>query len=101
MDNESELKYVLKNIENNETNYEIREILIAQAMYLAKKIGYKAGIRFGTLTDENDNGNDWPVWCIELPNIGEISWHCPSFKGVYDGYTTNEKYDRIHKYLNK
>lgn len=55
----------------------MREFYVVKAVYLAKKIGYKAGIRF----DKNgENSYNWPVWCIELPNIGEISWHCPSFK---------------------
>ncbi len=98
MDTKLKFKQVLKNIEKNETNYDLREFLVVQAIYLAKKIGYKAGIRFDK---SMDNSYDWPVWCIELPNIGEISWHCPSFKGEYDGYTTDEKYNRIHQYLMK
>ena len=86
----SEFKEILNKIEENETNYDIREIYVAQAMYLAKILGYKSGIRA--------DDPDWPVWCIELPDIGEITWHCPSFKIEYDNHTTNEKISRIRDF---
>ena len=70
-----------------ETNYDEREIPEA------KRLGYAAGIRF-----DSDAGTDWPVWCINLPEIGEVSWHSPAYKGKYDGYSVTEKYNRCHQY---
>lgn len=79
-------------IEENDTNYDERETLVAEAFYNAKVLGYKAGVRFDPAEPA------WPTFVIDLPGVGEVSWHCPAFKGAYTGYTTEEKYKRARAF---
>ncbi len=90
------LKEILEDIEAHESQYAEREILVAMAVGIAKVLGYKAGVRFDTSSDE---AQKWPVWCIELPGIGEVSWHSPAYEGIYDGYSTEEKYRRCREFI--
>lgn len=83
-------------IEKNETNYGVREGLVYQALAMAKALGYVAGIRV------DPKHLDWPIVCITLPNdLGEVSWHCPAYTPPYDGYSTEEKYERARAYVSK
>ena len=90
------LKAILKTIELVDTDYDKREILVGLAIVIAKILGYKAGVRFDSSSEE---GRKWPVWCIELPGAGEVSWHSPVYERTYDGYTTEEKYRRCREFI--
>jgi hypothetical protein len=85
---------LLIEIEQNETNYDVREGLVYKALALAKELGFKSGVRF------DPTSPDWPVFCIELPDIGEVAWHCPAFDSPYVEYDTETKYSRCHTYVN-
>ena len=37
-------------------------------------MGYQPGVRF------DPSSPVWPVWCIDLPLVGEVSWHSPDYK---------------------
>lgn len=89
-----ELSKTLDEIESNETNYDVRYILVLKAMYLAASVGYVTGIR----PDGTSDNTLWWVSFIILPEIGEISWHNPSPISHFDGYDTKEKYSRCHRY---
>ena len=77
-----ELKRVFASIEENETNYDKRYGLVISAMHFAGVLGYPNYIRF------DPEAPGWPVFCIELPGAGEVSWHMPSTQRDYTGYTT-------------
>ncbi len=85
---------LLTEIEANETNYEKREALVYEALFVAKKFKYKCGIRF-----DNTDNPPWPVVCIELPcGFGEVSWHCPPYTTPFTEYDTKEKYARCQRF---
>lgn len=97
-----DLANILTDIERNDTSYGIRETLVMKAMKTAQDAGFTVGVRC-------DPGEEhWPVHCIFLPNIGEVSWHCeeradswsrfPSWDTPYSGYTTAEKYRRCRTF---
>lgn len=88
----NQLAKVLLEIEENDQNYEIREKLVYKALYLAKDLGLSAGIRV------DPDSPDWPVVTIMLPT-GQISWHNPKSEIEYDGHSTEEKYARIHNFM--
>lgn len=93
---EKEMKNLLKLIVENDTNYQIREELVIQAFSCAKKLGYKVGIRH----DARD-GPEWPIFAIELPNTGEVSWHIKCQDLGYTNYSTEEKNNRCCSFANK
>lgn len=81
-------------IKEHENDYDARERLVYQALSVAKKLGYKSGIRFDAADPT------WPVVCITLPdNGGEVSWHCPPYDVPFTQYTTEEKYKRCERYI--
>ena len=43
----------------------------------------------------------WPVVCIELPGVGEAAWHMPPCDIKYDGHSTEEKYQRTKKWIDR
>jgi len=87
----TDLARLFLEIERNETNYAVREGLVYKAIALAKELGMEAGCRF------DPTSPDWPVFCIDLPHFGEVSWHCPAYSKPYVEYDTLTKYDRCHK----
>jgi hypothetical protein len=89
---ERALSHLFVQIEQNEINYALRERLVYQALGLAGKLGYTCGIR----VDPADV--KWPIVCIDLPSLGEVSWHCPARDVVFSGYTTEQKYARTRMY---
>jgi hypothetical protein len=93
-----DLKETLAEIAANDANYPVREKLVYRALAEAVALGYKAGIRFDT--DDKDAAK-WPVVCIMLPDIGEVSWHCPAYDMKFTGYDTAEKYRRIAQFVGK
>lgn len=74
-------------------DYDRRNACTFQALSCAFALGYPCGVGF----DEKEP--EWPVVYIDLPEAGQVSWHTPGYKGTYDGHTTEEKYDRIYKYI--
>lgn len=85
------LAEVLLEIEAADTNYSPRYQLVIQAMYLATRVGFPAGIGF----DRKEP--DWPVVYIELPT-GQVSWHIPMYGKEWDGHSTETKYARCRAY---
>lgn len=92
-ENEAALAKTLLLIEIEDKNYPARYQLVLIALALSAGIGYVCGIGF----DEKE-GTDWPVVFIELPKIGQVSWHMPAYPGEFDGHSTEEKYSRCRKY---
>jgi hypothetical protein len=85
------LTNLLQLIKENNTNYEVRNPLIIQAMAVASTLGYACGARVESSQPE------WPVMYIELPT-GQVSWHIPQHVKGWDGHTTPEKYSRVDAY---
>lgn len=82
-----ELITLLREIEKNDTNYDVRYGLVLKAVSLSHELGLKAGFRIDYANPE------WPVAFIELPT-GQVSWHMPEHPIPWDGHTTEEKYER-------
>ena len=72
-------------------DYDRRYDLIIDAIFLSRLVGYKVGFRF------DPSNPDWPVVVIELPT-GQVSWHMPEHPNIWDGHTTEEKFERIEAY---
>jgi len=90
-----EMQKVIREIVENDTNYDKREILIYKAMALARELKYKICIYI-----DEKSGPEWPVFSIELPLVGQVSWHMPTSKIKYDDHTTQEKLDRCLEFSN-
>ena len=75
--------------------YAHRYKLVFQAMGVATKLGYEVGVR----VDPQDP--EWPVCCIMLPEVGEVSWHMPSHKVAFSGYDGAEKSARVKRFIEK
>lgn len=73
--------------------YDLRNAATFHALHYAILLGYPCGVGF----DEKEP--DWPVVYIDLPNIGQISWHTPGYPGEWDGHTSEMKYERIWTFL--
>jgi len=71
--------------------YDVRNCEVIGAIHWALVIGYQAGFRFDSAEPE------WPVAFIELPT-GQVSWHLAQHPVVWDGHTTEQKYERIAAY---
>lgn len=91
-----EFRAVLSLIEATDSNYALREALVYRAVGLARALGLRAGVRFDKSATD---GPDWPIFCIELPEVGEVSWHCPAYTKPYSGYSVEEKYRRLNAFL--
>lgn len=86
------LAQVLEQIAEHDTDYDVRYQLVFRAVSLALGQGYAAGVR----VDPAEPG--WPVVYIELPT-GQVSWHMPQHKLVWDGHDTDEKYRRVREFV--
>ena len=89
---EQKLANILIQIEKNETNYDEREVLVYRALILAKKLNYDSGI----YNDSLDDSMYYPAFRIYLPDIGEITWSCPLYKG---NHSKKDIYYRTNKYI--
>jgi hypothetical protein len=91
-----ELALLLRAIERYDTDYDVRYGFVIEALAVAQRLGYPAGVRF----DPQEPA--WPVAVIELPRRGgapgQVSWHLPQHQVAYDGHTTAEKYDRCRAF---
>ena len=98
-----EIASLLKDIEINDTNYDVRERLVWHLLSLAKQMDYNCGVRFDPeeVKDYSAGATSyiWPVVCIELPEVGEVAWHMPACNIKYDGHSTEEKYQRTKKWI--
>lgn len=90
----ADLKDTLEAIEENDTDYDKRERLVYEALLWARAAGLEAGFRF------DPNEPEWPVAYVELPT-GQVSWHMPQHSKPYDGHTTEEKHERIHRWRSR
>ena len=79
--------------EQEPVDYEMRNKAIIQLMALCDSQGYKVGIRIDPKEPE------WPVVFIELPQVGQISYHLPQHSKPWDGHTTEEKLNRIRRFI--
>lgn len=86
------LQIDLLHIEEADIDYVKRYGLVLDAMTRAHRLGFVTGYRF------DPNEPEWPVAYIELPT-GQVSWHMPQFPMPYDGHSTEEKYRRIHEWI--
>lgn len=74
-------------------NYDLRNRVVIAALSSAGGLGLSCGIRY-----ESGHPNPVVVY-IDLPNVGQVSWHLPEYTPAYDGHNTPEKYDRIRRFL--
>ncbi len=91
-DAQGQLARILKEIEHNDRNYDVRYGLVLRAVTIAHQLGYAAGLRV-----DSDNPT-WPVAYIELPDVGQVSWHMLQHRRAWDGHTTEEKYQRVRAF---
>jgi hypothetical protein len=75
-----------------ESQYDNRNLMVYEAIALAQRCGYKAGIRFDPKEPE------WPVAFIELPT-GQISYHLPQHVKEWDNHSSEEKRLSILEYV--
>lgn len=76
----------------NPVHYSNRNLFVYEAIPLALRCGYKAGIRIDPSEPE------WPVAFIDLPT-GQISYHLEQFKDGWDGHTTEQKRLRLFAFI--
>lgn len=88
-----QLAGVLARIVLNDTNYDVRYALVIEAMHLALRAGYAAGIG----VDPKEEPEFAAVVYIELPE-GQLSWHMPIHPHSWDNHTTSEKFERIMRF---
>lgn len=111
----SRLKKLLRDIEENDPSsftfkgdmeereefYDIRNELIYEAVYEARKLGFQSGFSVHTpFTEVFEKGWDYRfgvVAYIELPTK-QISYHIKSPDIQYDGHDKKEKHKRIKKF---
>ncbi len=79
---------------DKERDYKFRDIFIHRAMSIAKEQGLNCGFKIDPKEPK------WPVAFIEVPGYGQFSWHTQEFQGEWDGHTTEDKYDRLNKFVN-
>lgn len=86
------LALLLEEIVKFDQDYDKREEMIYQALVEAKYLGLECGIRIPS----KDDDPEWPVVFIDLPEyLGEVAWHIKAVDKVYDGHSTDEKFERI------
>lgn len=88
-----QLSMLLAAIEANDTKYGPRYGLVLTAVAIAQLLGYPTGFRIDPAEP------DWPVAMIELPKVGQVSWHLPAHVRKWDGHSTEEKYKRVRAFI--
>lgn len=83
--------------EERDVLYKKRTNLVYQALGQAAILGYEVGIRNDPPSDPQ---GEWPIICINLPEVGEVAWHCASYKTPYVPYDAQEKTRRINTFCN-
>jgi hypothetical protein len=92
-----DLEMALLLIQQHDTDYAKRAMLVYNALALAARAGLECGVRIDV--GEKD-ATKWPVVVIKLPT-GEVAWHCAAYPGAYDGHSTEEKYKRIAQWCSQ
>jgi hypothetical protein len=87
-----DLKGYLELIVQHDQDYALRNGFVISAMRQAHIVGLPVGIRIDPEEPE------WPVVFIELPT-GQVSWHIPQHGIPWDGHTTEEKFERIRRFI--
>jgi hypothetical protein len=87
-----DLKCYLELIVQHDQDYALRNGFVISAMRQAHIVGLPVGIRIDPEEPE------WPVVFIELPT-GQVSWHIPQHGIPWDGHTTEEKFERIRRFI--
>ena len=72
--------------------YNNRNLFTYEAIALALRCGYEAGIRI------DPNEPEWPVAFIELPS-GQISYHLEQHPNPWDEHATEQKRLRILQFI--
>lgn len=89
------LAKLLKKINLNYQDFDTRYSLVLKALLIAKKLGYDAGFR------HDKSEPDWPVVTIDLPEIGQVSWHMPPCNLEYDNSTPDDCKRRCEEFFSK
>jgi hypothetical protein len=98
-----ELQYQL------DSAYKERNKCVALIAKMAKVLGYSVGMGKHPEEDESWDREWMNIVYIDLP-VGQISWHIhdsdlelfsflSEYDGQWDGHTTEEKYERLEKFL--
>jgi len=90
-----ELAKILKQINENYTNYDTRYVLVLQALIKAKEMKYECGFR------HDPSEPDWPVVVIVLPEFKQVSWHMPPSGIPYDDSSPEECQKRCDLFFKK
>jgi hypothetical protein len=90
--------------EQLQTVYRDRNTAVQLAGVLALWGGFPAGVR------QDPEEPDWPVLFIDLPLVGQVSWHMnksdlaaqwPEYSGSWDGHTPKLKIERALAYITR
>ena len=87
------LAETLQQIARNDDNYGVRYGLVYGALSMAVELGYRAGVSIDPADPE------WPIVYIDLPEVGQCSWHMPAYEAPWDHHTTQEKYERVRQWV--
>jgi hypothetical protein len=91
---------LLQSIVDADTDYDQRYGLVLEAVALAYKLGIPAG--FGIDRDSGAEMDGYRVVAyIEVPGVGQVSWHMPEHGQPWDGHSTAVKFDRIAAYASE
>lgn len=96
-----ELAFALRSIEllDQVKDYDARNKLVLHAVLIATVLGLPAGFHWDDRLDDDLDGFRIVAY-IALPT-GQVSWHMPEFPDLWDGHTTEQKYQRIHAFANE
>lgn len=97
------LSSLLDQIKATDTDYDVRNPLVIQALAVASTLKYPCGFRI------NPSEPNWLVIQIELPTgqvswyfpTGQVSWHTPQYQATrdgqvsWDGHSVDERFNRI------
>jgi hypothetical protein len=90
------LRVLLGQVRDADEDYTRRYGLVLDALALAHRLGYEAGI------DLDPDEPFWPLVFIELPmgpwGPNQVSWHMPCHTRPFDGHTTAQKLQRLTNY---
>lgn len=94
------LKYVLAAVANFEAagDHTQRNEAVQVAVTEAYINGIPSGYAYDNQPDPEFDGFRIVAY-IELPGVGQVSWHLPEHSTPWDGHTTEEKYDRIRRFI--
>lgn len=92
-----ELAAILRQVEAADHDYDRRYALVVEALAVAVELGIHAGFGIDNNPDPAMDGYRVVVY-IELPSVGQVSWHMPEHGTPWDGHDTPEKYRRCREF---